>query len=283
MLDLLLDVNESSRIPLHLRYDLRSPTPGAAEVPALEPDRSPRRISDADGPQAALEKAKAKFGDGEITPNTYKELETSLQYSIDKPRIELVQLDTTPHTTLESVIPNELPSDLDEDIPTGYLSPNHEAEFLLYLDNTLGNGPVGLRSVMSSQLAKANDREREKDSQLRNPVSVHNWLRKNHHLFLQHDDSNPDKSSSRQAAKVSPKPPNPTKVTKRSSVLPKQEHEMIDDEGFLIGVNMDVPSKNKRKREDEPYRPKGGSSRPAKKKRTSGGAAKKTVGDDDGI
>lgn len=231
----------------------------------------------------ALEKAKAKFGDGEITPNTYKELETSLQYSIDKPRIELVQLDTTPHTTLESVIPNELPSDLDEDIPTGYLSPHHEAEFLLYLDNTLSNGPAGLRSVVSSQLAKANDRERERDSQLRNPVSVHNWLRKNHHLFLQHDDSNPDKSSSRQAAKVSPKPPNPTKVTKRSSVMPKQEHEMIDDEGFLIGVNMDVPSKNKRKREDEPYRPKGGSSRPAKKKRTMGGAAKKTIGDDDGI
>lgn len=283
MLDLLLDVNESTRIPLHLRYDLRSPTPGAAEVPALEPDRSPRRISDADGPQVALEKAKAKFGDGEITPNTYKELETSLQYSIDKPRIELAQLDTTPHTTLESVIPNELPSDLDEDIPTGYLSPHHEAEFLLYLDNTLGNGPGGLRSVMSSQLAKTNDREREKDSQLRNPVSVHNWLRKNHHLFLQHDDSNPDKLSSRQAAKVSPKPPNPTKVTKRASVLPKQEPEMIDDEGFLIGVNMDVPSKNKRKREDEPYRPKGGSSRPAKKKRISGGAAKKTGGDDDGI
>lgn len=281
MLDLLLDVNESSRVPLHLRYDLHSPTPGAAEVPALEPDRSPRRISDADGPQVALEKAKAKFGDGET--NTYKELETSLQYSIDKSRIELVQLDTIPHTTLESVIPNELPSDLDEDIPTGYLSPQHEAEFLLYLDNTLGNGPVGLRSVMSSQLAKANDREREKDSQLRNPVSVHNWLRKNHHLFVQHDDSNPDKSSSRQAAKVSPKPPNPTKVTKRSSVLPKQEHEMIDDEGFLIGGNMDVPSKNKRKREDEPYRPKGGSSRPAKKKRSSGGAAKKSVGDDDGI
>ena len=279
----MLDVNESSRIPLHLRYDLRSPTPGAAEVPALEPDRSPRRITDADGPQVALEKAKAKFGDGEITPNTYKELETSLQYSIDKPRIELVQLDTTPHTTLESVIPNELPSDLDEDIPTGYLSPHHEAEFLLYLDNTLSNGPAGLRSVVSSQLAKANDRERERDSQLRNPVSVHNWLRKNHHLFLQHDDSNPDKSSSRQAAKVSPKPPNPTKVTKRSSVMPKQEHEMIDDEGFLIGVNMDVPSKNKRKREDEPYRPKGGSSRPAKKKRTMGGAAKKTIGDDDGI
>lgn len=283
MLDLLLDVNESSHIPLHLSYDLRSPTPGAAEVPALEPDRSPRRISDAGGPQVGLEKAKAKFGDREITPNTYKEPETSLQYSIDKPRIELVQLDTIPHTTLESVIPNELPSDLDEDIPTGYLSPHHETEFLLYLDTTLGNEPVGCRSVMSSQLAKANDREREKDSQLRNPVSVHNWLRKNHHLFLQHDDSNPDKSSSRQAAKASPKPPNPTKVTKRSSVIPKQEHEVIDDEGFLVGGNMDVPSKNKRKREDEPYRPKGGSSRPTKKKRTSGGAAKKTVGDDEGI
>ncbi len=282
LLDLLLDVNESSRIPLHLRYDLRSPTPDAAEVPALEPDRSPRRIEDADRAREALEEVNVKFTDGEITPNTYKDLEADLLYTINKPNRVLAHLDATPHTTLQSVIPNELPSDLDEDTPTGFLSPNHENEFLLSLDNTLGNGSLGSRPAVPSQLARANEKEREKDAQLRNPVSVHNWLRKNHDLFLQQDDLNVDKPSSRHATKVSPKPQNQPKSTKRPGAMIKQEHEIIDDEGFVIGGAMDIPSKHKRKREDEPYRPKGGSSRPAKKKRISGGAAKKIVGDEEG-
>lgn len=179
--------------------------------------------------------------------------------------------------------PNDLPSDLDDDAPTGYLSPDHETEFLLNLDNTLGNPPLGSRPIMSSQLAKANEREKEKDSQLRNPVSVHNWLRKHHPQAFQQEDSIPDKPPSRNVAKVSPKPSNPPKASKRPSTAPKQENEYIDDEGFLVGGNLEVPSKTKRKREDEPYRPKGGSSRPTKKKRTSGGAAKRTPGDEEGI
>ena len=282
MLDLLLDVNESSRLPLHLRYDLRSPTPDASEVPALEPDVSPHRIHDASGARAALEEAKVELSTGQITPNTYKELEADLLTAINKPKRILAHLDATPHTTLISVRPHDLPSDLDDETPTGYFSPNHETEYLMTLDNTLTNASLGSRQITSSQLAKANEREREKDSQLRNPVSVHNWLRKNQPQVFQQDDLNLDKPPSRNAAKPSPKPSNPPKAAKRLSAAPKQEHEVIDDEGFLIGGNPDVAPRSKRKREDEPYRPKGGSSRPSKKKRTSGGGGKKILGDEEG-
>lgn len=219
---------------------------------------------------------------GQITPNSYKELETNLLAAIHRPKRTLAHLHTTPHTTLNSVTPHNLPEDLDDETPTGYFSPNHETEYLTTLDNALTNASLSSRHLTSSQLAKANEREREKDSQLRNPVSVHNWLRKNQPQVFQQEDLNLDKPPSRNAAKPSPKPSNPPKASKRLSAAPKQEHEVIDDEGFLIGGNPEVPPRSKRKREDEPYRPKGGSSRPSKKKRISGGGAKKFLGDEDG-
>ena len=282
LLDLLLDVNESNRIPPHLRYDLRSPTPDALAVPALEPDRSPRRAYDANEARAALEELKADLTTGQISPRSYSQLEASLSDTMNKPKV-LKHLDTTPHTTLDSVFPDNLPSDLDEDTPTGYLSPDHEDEFLSNLDITLGAAPLDTRSIAPSQLTKTSARDKEKDAMLRNPVSVYNWLRKHHpQVFLQ-DESNSDKSTQKNAPKPSPKPSNPTKSSKRISAIPKQEQEILDEEGFLVEGNLEVPLKGKRKRDDEPYRPKGGSSRPTKKKRISGGSAvKKIAGDEDG-
>ena len=282
LLDLLLDVNESNRIPPHVRYDIRSPTPDALAVPALEPDRSPRKAYDANGARAALEELKADLSTGRITPKTYSQIEASLADTMSGPKL-LAYLDTTPHTTLGSVFPDNLPSDLDEDTPTGYLSPDHEDDFLSTVDISLGAAPLDPRPTPPQQLSKMSLRDKEKEAMLRNPVSVYNWLRKHHpQVFLQ-DEPNPDKPTQKNAPKPSPKPSNPTKSSKRISAVPKQEQEVLDEEGFLVEANLDAPVKAKRKREDEPYRPKGGSSRPTKRKRTSGGAAiKKSAGDDDG-
>lgn len=281
LLDLLLDVNESNRIPPHVRYDLRSPTPDALAVPALEPDRSPQGSYDAIEARAALEDLKSDLRTGQVSPRSYGQMEASLLDIVNKPKI-LAHLDATPHTTLESVLPDNLPSDLDEDTPTGYLSPAHEEEFLSNLDITLGDGPLDSGPIFPSSLAKTSTRDKEKDALLRNPVSVYNWLRKHHpQVFLQ-DESSSDKPAPKQAPKPSPKPSNPTKSSKRISAVPKQEQEILDEEGYLVEGNLDVPVKAKRKREDEPYRPKGGSSRPTKKKKTSGGTAmKRSVGDED--
>lgn len=279
---MLLDVNESKRTPLHLRYDIRSPTPDATAVPGLEPDRSPSRVRDATGALAALAEARAEMRTGQITPRSYKALEVELLETIDRPSRVLAHLETTSHTTLASVTPNLLPCDLDEAAPIGYYSPSHEQEYLSTLDNNLGGAPVNSRLGLSSHAAKSGEREKEKDAQLRNPVSVHNWLRKHHPSVFLQDEPNPDKVSPRNATKVSPKPPKEPRSNKKSTAVPKQEQEIIDDEGFLVGRNLEVPTKNKRKREDEPYRPKGGSSRSKRKKTSLGVTARRNAGEDEG-
>lgn len=281
LLDLLLDVNESKRIPPHLQYDLRSPTPDATAVPGLVPDRSPSRVRDADGALAALAEARAEVRSGQLTPRSYKALEVELLETINGPSKALTQLEAISHTTLASVTPNLLPCDLDEAAPIGYYSPSHEQEYLATLDGNLGGATVNPRSGLSGHAAKSGEREREKDAQLRNPVSVYNWLRKHHpNVFLQ-DEPNPDKVSPKNAAKASPKPPKEPRSSKKAAAAPKQEQEIIDDEGYVV-ANPDIPSKNKRKREDEPYRPKGGSSRAKRKKTSLGAAARRNAGDDGG-
>jgi hypothetical protein len=269
-------------MPLHLRYDLRSPTPDATAVPGLEPDRSPSRAHDATGALAALAEARAEMRVGQISPRSYKMLETDLLQTINRSSRVLAHLEATPHTTLASVTPNLLPCDLDSAAPTGYYSPNHETEFLSALDSKLGAAPGSARLVLPSYTAKLGEKEKEKDAQLRNPVSVHNWLRKHHPSVFLQDEPSPDKVSPKNATKVSPKPPKEAKPSKKTTTTLKQEQQMIDDEGYLIGGNLEIPTKNKRKREDEPYRPKGGSSRSTKKKKLSIGLPAKRNADDEG-
>lgn len=278
----MLDVNESRRIPLYLRYDLRSPTPDATAVPGLEPDRSPSRGLDATGALAALAEARADMRAGRISPRSYKALEIDFLEIINRPSRVLAHLEATPHTTLASVTPDLLPCDLDSAAPTGYYSPNHETEFLSALDNNLGTTPGSARLGLTNHTAKLGEKEKEKDAQLRNPVSVHNWLRKHHPSVFLQDEPSPDKASPKNATKVSPKPPKEPKPSKKSTATLKQEQEIIDDEGYLIGGNLEIPAKNKRKREDEPYRPKGGSSRSAKKKKLSIGLPARRNADDEG-
>ena len=298
LLDLLLDVNESTRIPIHLRYDIRSPTPDASAVPELEPDIPPRRAYDTQSARARLEEAKVELATGQITPTSYSQLEITLSEAIKKPR-GLAHLTEIPHTTLHSVTPDAFPSDLDDEMPTGYLSPDHEEEYLSTLDTALGTPLLNSSTrplLPSSHPPKnhtADKHEKEKEAQLRNPVSVYNWLRKHQpQVFLQDHESlpalvEPKPSASTQYKHTGPKPsPKPSstsnKAPKRSNTAPKLEHDTIDEDGFVVaGGHHELPAKSKRKREDEPYRPKGGSSRPTKKKKVSGGSVVKRVADEE--
>lgn len=267
LLDLLLEANESTRLPPHLRYDIRSPTPSESAVPALEPDVSSRRNVDPDSARAALEEAKIELRNGLITAESYRQLEAALGGALGNP-ISLSLLNRTLHTTLESLSEDQLPHDLADELPAGYLTLEHEEEYLNAVDAALEGRPIP-----DSHPIRSN--EREKDIALRNPMSVYNWLRKHQpQVFLQDSDSSPDKPATKLTG--------PSKAPRRSTVAPKQEPEIIDDDGFLLSGTLDAPSRSKRKREDEPYRPKGGSSRPSKKKRTSAGnAGSRDTGDDE--
>ena len=277
LLDLLLEVNESTRISPYLRYDLRSPAPSESAVPALEPDLAPINLNDVGDARAALENAKNELLTGKTTPRSYGKLVIELNEAVNKPK-KLSQLKAVPHTVLESVLPQALPHDINASVPAGYLSPNHEEEYLSTLDAALEISELGTQPPPSSHPIRSNEKhEKEREVAVGNPVSVHNWLRKYQpQVFLQDNDLIPEKPISR--------PTTSSRAPKRSSIVPKQEPEIIDDEGYLISGNLEGSSKNKRKREDEPYRPKGGSSRSTKRKKVNGGQNdRRKAGEEEGV
>ena len=296
LLDLLLDVNESTKVLPHLRYDLRSPTPDASAAPALEPDLAPYGPSEIESTRAALEEAKQDLYTGQITPATFKSMEAQLQTILNRTN-SLSNLSRVQHTTADIVSAEVMPKDLQQEAPIGYMTPGHEDEFLSALDSYLANLPPEA-PLMLPRPVRPTDREREKDAQLRNPVSVYNWLREHRpKVFLQDPrpeerEPAPEKLSSVSESaghKASPKPPSSSTSKRRSAAASKQEvepePEILDDEGNVIGgTGIEQPApKSKRKRDDDAYRPKGGSSKPRKKgKGSSGAVVRKTEGDEEG-
>ena len=201
---------------------------------------------------------------------------------------------TTPDLVVAAAV---MPKELLQEAPIGYMTPGHEDEYLSALDTYLASLPPEAPPILQRS-SRPTDREREKEMQLRNPVSVYNWLREyKPKVFLQdprpeEKESAPDKVSNVPESaghKASPKPPSSSTTKRRPAPAPKQEAEpepeILDDEGNVIGgTGIDPPApKSKRKREDDAYRPKGGSSRSRKKaKGSSGAVVRKTEGEEEG-
>ena len=273
LLDLLLEVNESSRIPIHLRYDLRSPTPSESAIPGLEPDLPTRKTYDTSSARAALEEAKTELETGQISPRSYNKLEVAINETLQNP-VSLSDLRCTTHSQLGSV--KALPHDIGDALPAGYLTFEHEEEYLSALDAAAGVPPSSSQMQPDSHPIRSN--EKEKELALRNPVSVYNWLRKNHpSIFLQDSDSSPDKPTTKSSGG--------SRSAKKAASVVKAEEEVLDEAGNIVGgIPAEAPQRSKRKREDEPYRPKGGSSRPSKRKKTSVGQSEKPhLGEDEGL
>ena len=304
LLELLLDVNESIRLSPSLRYDLRSPTPNATDVPALEPDLPPRSADEVEGARAALREARYELEAGQISRADYNEHEAALSAIINGPQIQdapksLANLSKVTHTELSSVDPITMPSELLGESPTGYLTPAREDEVLDKLDTFLASAPSDAQVPLPRQ-PKPTDKEREKDAQLHNPVSVYNWLKndkekqKEKHQPYPHDletdahASSAHNSEPPHKSKPSPKPPSssgatstkPTRKRASSSLVPKAEpeEEILDEDGTVLQGGGEALDKKKRKREnDDAYRPKGGSSRARKRTKGSSGAVVKKI------
>ncbi|KAL9131356.1 MAG: hypothetical protein Q9217_000683 [Psora testacea] len=288
LLDLLLDVNDSNNIPSQLRYDLRSPPPDECAVPDLMSDRPPASYQDVQNAQSALQEARLELQSGQIDLQSYKEQEAALSAIIDHGQ-SLNRLSKTSHSTLQCVPPELIPADLTEDAPTSYLSPAHEDEYLSTIDAYL-NTPHQEDQPLPSRSSKPTDREREREIQLRNPMSVYNWL--SHHrpkVFLD-DDPNHDKPV-KLPRRSSPKPPSATPAPVRSNakrekagaLLSKPEEELLEEDGSVIGGTLEEGGsarKRKRGQEDDAYRPKGGGSRKRKRastKTSTGGSGESAV------
>ena len=240
------------------------------------PDNSPSSYQDFQNAQLALQEAMVELQSGQIDIRSYKEQEAGLSAIIEHGQ-SLSNLSKTSHSTLQCVPIELIPNDLTNDTPTSYLSPAHEDEYLSTLDAYLDSAHPE-NQPLPPKPPKPTDRECERDVQLRNPMSVFNWL--SHHrpkVFLD-DDANHDRLA-KAPRKPSPKAPSTTPAPVRShakrekagALLPKPEEELLDEDGFVVGGSLEEGGgslrKRKRGQEDDAYRPKGGGSK--KRKRAS--------------
>lgn len=257
LLDLLEDLNNRPQIPARLRYDLQVPETRKLSEP---PPAEPYTIATA---QAALKAARKQLRVGQITLMDYRELESSILVS---PAFK----SNKSYTELREMAPFPMPAGAvvshDHSNPSGgILSTRHEEEYLKCLDSFLaGSTTIPRPHAAKNNTSRGSERsiEREKEMQLRNPVSVYNWLRKHQpQVFLQDNESHAEKE----------KKPRPSK---RTSTALKQEPE--DEDRVMVDLAGST-SKGKRKRDDDAgYRPKGGNSRAKRRREDTGGSSRRS-------
>jgi len=265
ILELLLDMNETARLPSNLRIDLREPSEIAANA-NIETD--PQLL------QERLHDLRTQLTDGIISADEYTARADQLHNS------QSVQLTHSlanieakvPHTTAPPDSPID-GIDLSETAP-GYMSPTHEEEYLLAMDVALADPGVQDGRIRIPQTHPA---PTEKDLTVRNPDSVYNWLRKHQpQVFLQDKDpQHLENLSEKSAARAGG-----AGRGKRQSAItgtPGPKTDPDDEDGFVAesGGGNGKGRKSKAGDEDPAYRPKGGSSRPSKRKREDGEVAPK--------
>ena len=253
-----------------MHYDLRSPTPSESSVPPLIHDMPKTSLKDA---KATMHEMKNELKNELITLEEYNELFISLRSSLGPPK-SLSDLERIPHSTLAIVSPGELPTDINDDPLTGYLSPSHEEEYLAALDASIDGLPLNIESH------PIRDLKRDSETPIKNPVSVYNWLRRNQpQVFLQDADT-ANSYGEQIVAGVSGAPEKSTPAhtgTRKGARASKVavEEEVVDDEGNVITVTSATTrgGRGKRKREDDAYRPKGGTGRQTRKRMSVGRGA----------
>ena len=271
LLEALADVNEYDSLPKALRFSLNTPPP-ESEVPELQADTNGKPESMSyEQAQTMLDAAKAHLSSGEILQHDYDLVVSEVAQSLSQENMPLslpLLSSTVPHTSPDRIPPDMLPSDLRDDEFITYLNSTHEDEYLSALDAaTEGVPPQTDNQAYRGALILS-------EATLKNPVSQYNWLKKHcPHVFLQ-ETENQVKSEDKESkpASVAGSAPSGSKResrSKRASVA-----EVLDDEGNVIrGFSEQPTGKGKRKREDDAYRPKGGSGGTKKRKKANGGKA----------
>jgi len=256
LLQLLLELNSCPQVPPSLRYDLSTPD----ESGMLEAEAGP--FAPGADIHVELQKARRQIGTGQTKMAGYLDLEAALlKTTALAPRhsySKLLQLAPPSKQTNEK-------ADAENVSPCGFLSVRQEEQYLHGLDAyTIGNSvtprPHATISLGSRNAEKTVERERE--TQLKNPVSVYNWLRRHQpQVFLQDNEASTEKTPRTTASRTSAR----KSVTKE---LLKQEPDLYDDDGIAKEHLGSARSKRKRGGDDDGgYRPKGGSSRSSKRRR----------------
>lgn len=255
LLDALLDFNNQPRVPARQRFELSDAATKTSAGLAITSE-------------AALHELREQLNSGAITAEQYTQQADQLHtaQAIQQVQKTLASLEATvPHTALADLTTLPDGIDLSEHAP-GYMSPQHEDEYLLALDQLLGDPSFeeAARHHRTLHLGPSQPPLSEKDLTIRNPDSVYNWLRKNQpQVFLQDKDGpHHDNMSEKAAPKGGSKKSRPSNMG--GTPGPKDDHDADDS------AAPEAKAKGKKAAadpDDTAYRPKGGSSRPAKRKR----------------
>ena len=290
-----MEFNDALHIPPTLRYDLTDPDDGD-DHPTEQSLRDISNTStqglssmDAASAKQTLSTARAELEAGRLSADVYRDLEDAVRENpLFQPANKYSSLiRTVPHTKpVENdgeergeKTPTAAAAEEEEEdkiaVKLGYTTPAQEHEYQLALDAKLGDAAA---AAELAQLPNPSWVERLQELMAQNPAAEHNWLRRNRPKLLDPENTSTEKAMA--AAAASSTSNRPSRASKRSSAVhrpaPTKEEDMYDEDGIALEPAPPA-SKNKRKRdEDAPYRPKGGSSRGSssrKKKDTDGGSS----------
>ncbi|KAF9741080.1 hypothetical protein PMIN06_008135 [Paraphaeosphaeria minitans] len=265
ILDILLEMNDSARLPARLRLDLRE----QADIDAKPTIEDPEVV------QQRLNRLRTELADGIITADEYTRRAEALHNS------QTIQLSRSlaglgakiPHSSEAPESPVE-GLDLSDTAP-GYMSPSHEEEYLALLDQAFAD--PNAFEARPIRIPSSHPPPTEKDLSVRNPDSVYSWLRKHQpQVFLQDKDpQHPENIPEKAAPKANAGARGKRQSAAAGTPGPKTDHE--EDEGFdgEPGALGKGARKSKGGENDSAYRPKGGSSRAPKRKREEGEPAAK--------
>lgn len=189
----------------------------------------------------------------------------------DGPR-SLASLLSVPHTELTDDTSN-WPADMLGDAPPGYLSTAYEDEYVSNMDAQLATPEAEQMGFRLAQLPRSRILPAEKELLNANPMSVLSWLRRYHpETFIQEKEAAAEKAGkSKGGAGGGGKRSSMATITSAANTgTPgphgKEEGEEAEEE-WVAEDKAQASGRGKRTKDDEAYRPKGGSSRPAKRKR----------------
>jgi len=231
LLELLLELNSCPQVPPRLRYDLTLP----GEM-ALINDETSITAEDAN---LELHKARSRLRAGEISLAEYRETEHAVLRSPEF-------APTHSYSSLLSLVPPSVrpieKTDSSNFGSSALLTIKQEEQYLEGLDGYLdGTTPTSRPYAMNSLGSRTAEKnaERERETQLKNPVSVYNWLRKHQpQVFLQDNETSTDKTPRATGSRSSAR-----KSAQQKEIIKKEKD--YDDEGFA--ADSGPSSRGKRK------------------------------------
>ncbi|CZT21061.1 uncharacterized protein RCC_06922 [Ramularia collo-cygni] len=183
LLDLCLDLNQNPALPPHMRFDVSLPTPhtAVASIPGV--------VKDGVTPQEANDMFLEYTEAVKVGQIPHLDLHVIREQLEAKLRVQgvlsLEELERKVNHTRVDLEAEKLPEEVLGEEPPGYLTTKQEAEYLARLDRKLGDVNAGIGGGIVEEeeekhWADMTAREVERQMELMNPMSQHNWLKVHH-------------------------------------------------------------------------------------------------------